>query len=193
MLQITVGGELYDNEQDLFITIKPYVLKLEHSLLSISKWESRWKVSFLNTHEKTLNQTIDYVKCMTINPPQDDTIYSSITNEQIEEINRYVNGTMTATFFSESVRSNTNSVMSRNSIITSELIYYWMTIYDIPFECQKWHFNRLTTLIKICEIKNKEQEELAKSKGKRRAPSASIISRNKALNQARKKELNSRG
>lgn len=191
MLQLTVGGELYDNEQNLFITVKPYELKLEHSLLSISKWESRWKMSFLNTHEKTINQSIDYIKCMTINPPQDDTIYSALNNDQLEQVNRYVNDTKTATFFSDG--SGNKPAMSRNSIITSELIYYWMTIYDIPFECQKWHFNRLSTLIKICEIKNKEQEAMAKSKGKRRPPSDSIISRNRALNQQRKKELNSRG
>jgi len=180
MLQITIPAvELWDERKQEFITTKEQTLQLEHSLVSISKWESKWCKPFLSKQEKTFEETLDYIKCMTITPNVDPEVYNYLTNENIEEINNYINAPMTATYFSDD-----KTVKPSREQITAELIYYWMIALNIPFECQNWHLNRLLTLIKVCNIKNQPPKKISKKE---------IMRRNAALNAARRKQLNTKG
>ena len=173
------GGDLFNEETEEFIPVKSHTIQLEHSLVSISKWESKWCKSFLSSGEKTYEETVDYIKCMTVTPNVDPNLYQYLTQEHIKKVNDYISAPMTATTFSE-----TKGKGNSRSIITSEVIYYQMIAYNIPFECEKWHLNRLLTLIKVCSIKN----EPPKKMGKRE-----LMSRNAALNAARRQRLNSKG
>ena len=181
MLEIFVPAcEGYDEKKQEFVLIsKEQTLQLEHSLVSLSKWESKWHKSFLTKDEKTYEETIDYIKCMTLNKNVPPEVYANLTRKNIEQINQYIGDSMTATTFSD----DKNAKPSRERI-TSELIYYWMVALNIPFECQKWHLNRLLTLIKVCSIKNQPPKKSSRKQ---------IMSRNAALNAARRKQLNSRG
>jgi hypothetical protein len=180
MLQITIPAvELWDERKQEFVTTKEQTLQLEHSLVSISKWESKWCKPFLSKQEKTFEETLDYIKCMTITQNVNPEVYNYLTNKNIEEINNYINAPMTATYFSDDKIAKT----SREQI-TAELIYYWMIALNIPFECQKWHLNRLLTLIKVCNIKNQPPKKRNRKE---------IMSRNTALNAARRKQLNTKG
>ena len=180
MLQITIPAvELWDERKQEFITIKEQTLQLEHSLVSLSKWESKWCKPFLTKQEKTFEETLDYIKCMTITQNVDPEVYNYLTNENIEEINNYINAPMTATYFSDD-----KTVKPSREQITAELIYYWMIALNIPFECQNWHLNRLLTLIKVCNIKNQPPKKISKKE---------IMRRNAALNAARRKQLNTKG
>ena len=180
MLTITIpGGELFNDKTQEFITVKDQTLQLEHSLVSLSKWESKWQKSFLHTREKTVEETIDYIKCMTITQNVDPLVYSKLTTSNIDQINNYIASPMTATTFTK----QENTTKSRE-IITAELIYYWMIALNIPMECQKWHLNRLLTLIRVCNIKNTPPKKMNRRE---------IMSRNAALNAARRKQLNSKG
>ena len=179
MLRIVIPGqEFWDEEKQEFINTKEQVLQLEHSLISLSKWEAKWCKVFLSKQEKTAEETIDYIKCMTITPNVDPEVYTRLTKENIKEIEDYIEAPMTATYFS----SNDNK-QSREQA-TYELIYYWMIALTIPFECEKWHLNRLLTLIKVCNIKNQPPKKMGKRE---------IMSRNAALNAARRKQLNTKG
>ena len=180
MLQITIPAvELWDERKQEFVTTKEQTLQLEHSLVSLSKWESKWCKPFLTKEEKTFEETLDYIKCMTITQNVDPEVYNYLTKENIEEINKYIEAPMTATYFSD----DKTAKPSREQI-TAELIYYWMIALNIPFECQKWHLNRLLTLIKVCNIKNQPPKKRSKKE---------IMSRNAALNAARRKRLNTSG
>ena len=180
MLNITIPEqELYDEENNEFINLPEKTICLEHSLVSVSKWESKWKKPFLSKEPKTVEETIDYIKCMTITQNVDDKSYNYLSKKNIEDINKYIDDSMTATTFYDT-RKNTG----RQENITSELIYFWMISLNIPMECQKWHLNRLLTLIKICNIKNDSGKKMSRSE---------INSRNAALNAARRKKLNTRG
>lgn len=174
MLQITIAGELWDEGKLEFATTGEQVLRLEHSLVSISKWESKWCKPFLSKQEKTFEETIDYVRCMTLTQNVSQETYYRLTNTHIKQINDYIEAPMTATWFS----NETGGGKSNGEQITSELIYYWMIALNIPLECQKWHLNRLLTLIRICNIKNQPPKKRSKKE---------IMSRNAALNAARKK------
>ena len=180
MLEITIPEvEQWDEVNQEFITSKEQVLRLEHSLVSLSKWESKWNKPFLDKKEKTREETIDYIKCMTLTQNVDPNTYNLLTKENIIEINKYISSPMTATTCHE----DPNKKGSRE-IITSEIIYYWMLSLNIPFECQKWHLNRLLTLIKVCSIKQQPPKKMSKR---------DVMSRNAALNAARRKQLNSKG
>lgn len=180
MLRITIPSvELWDDEKQEFISTKEQKLQLEHSLVSLSKWESKWRKAFLTKDEKTFEETVDYVKCMTLTQNVNPEVYLYLTNSNIRQINEYIDAPMTATSFFEEKNGNTGRAQ-----ITAELIYYWMIALNIPFECQKWHLNRLLTLIKVCNIKNQPPK---KRNGRE------IMKRNAALNEARRKRLNSRG
>ena len=179
MLKITIPEmEFYDEDKNEFIMFNEQVLQLEHSLVSISKWESKWHIPFLDGKDKTLEQIIDYVRCMTITQNVKPEVYNRLTEDNLKAINDYIENPMTATTFSD-----INQRPSRE-IITSEIIYYWMVSFNIPFECQKWHLNKLLTLIKVCNIKNSPPKKMSRQE---------ILSRNRALNEARKKNLNTRG
>ena len=180
MLRITIPAvEQWDEAKQEFIYTKEQTLSLEHSLVSLSKWESKWCKAFLTKDEKTFEETLDYIKCMTLTQNVDPEVYNYLTNGNINEINEYIEAPMTATYFSDEKTSK----ISREQV-TAELIYYWMIALNIPFECQKWHLNRLLTLIKVCNIKNQPPKKRSKK---------DIMSRNAALNAARRKQLNTKG
>lgn len=180
MLQITVpANELWDDENKIFIPVKEQTLELEHSLISLSKWESKRCKPFLSTQEKTFEETLEYIKCMTLTPDVDPLVYNCLTKENVEEITKYIYAPMTATTFSDDRNGKKN-----REVITSELIYYWMISLQIPFECENWHLSRLITLIRVCNIKNQPPKKMSKR---------DIMSRNAALNAKRRQQLNSKG
>lgn len=179
MLTITIPAvEMWDEKEEQFVYSPETTLELEHSLVSLSKWESKWQKPFLSGKEKTEEEVLDYIKCMVLTPNVSPDVYDHLTEDNIADINRYIDAPMTATTFSDK-----NNKPSRE-IITAELIYYWMITANIPFECQDWHLNRLLTLIKVCGIKNSPKKKMSKRE---------IMSRNASLNAARKKQLNTRG
>lgn len=179
MLKITVkGSEIFNNETNTFISVKDHTIQLEHSLVSIAKWESKWHKPFLSKDEKTSEEVIDYIRCMTLTQNVDPNVYLVLSNENIKDIENYINDSMTATWF-----ANTDNKKSRE-IITAEIIYYWMIALNIPPEYQKWHLNRLLTLIEVCNIKNQPPKKMKRK---------DLINRNRSLNEARRKALNSEG
>lgn len=180
MLRIVIPAtELWDEKKQEFVYTKEQTLQLEHSLVSLSKWESKWCKPFLSKDKKTFEETLDYIKCMTITQNVDPKVYDYLTQGNIEDVNKYIEAPMTATTFVDDPTSKRN-----NDVITAEIIYHWMIALNIPFECQKWHLNRLLTLIKVCNIKNAPPKKRNKKE---------IMRRNAALNEARRKKLNSRG
>lgn len=181
MLTITIPAtETFDEIKGEFVYTNERTLQLEHSLISISKWESKWCKSFLDSkQEKSFEETIDYIKCMTLDKNVGDEVYRCLTQANLDAIHDYIAAPMTATYFSNNEQGKKN-----NEQITSELIYYWMIALQIPFECQKWHINRLLTLIRVCNIKNQPPKKMNKRE---------IMSRNAALNAARRQQMNSKG
>lgn len=180
MLRITIPAEeKWDESKQEFVYSEGQTLRLEHSLVSLSKWESKWKKAFLTKKDKTYEETLDYIKCMTLTQNVDPDVYLHLTNKNIEEINAYISDPMTATYFSDEGQKK-----GSNEIVTAELIYYWMIALNIPLECQKWNLNRLLALIRVCEIKNSPPKKRSRKE---------IMSRNAALNAARRKKLNSKG
>lgn len=180
MLQITIpGAEYFDDAKQEFVYEKEQTLQLEHSLVSLSKWESKWKKAFLSGKDKSYEETLDYIKCMTITKNVNPSVYSRLTNENLEQINSYISDPMTATYFpKDETKKNSREV------VTSELIYYWMIAMNVPPEYQKWHLNRLLSLIRVCEIKNAPPKKMGRKE---------LMSRNAVLNAARRKRLNTRG
>ena len=181
MLQLTIhiSPEGWDEQKQEFVEPKVCVLRLEHSLLSLSKWESKWCKPFLSSKEMSYEETLDYIKFMTITQNVKPEVYSRITSEHVRLIRDYINAPMTATTF----REMPNQKHSRE-IITAELIYHWMIELNIPFECQKWHLNRLLTLIKVRNIKLQPPKKMSKRQ---------TIANYAALNEARKKRYNTKG
>lgn len=179
MLVINIPSvELYNEKTEEFITTEECTLELEHSLISLSKWESKWKKPFISSDNKTTEETIDYIRCMLLDEDKKDNI-KYLTPKDIKKINDYISDPMTATTFYEE-----NTSFRKKETITSELIYYWMVASNIPMECQNWHLNRLLTLIRICSIKNTPPKKMSKRE---------IMSRNKALNEARRNQLHTSG
>ena len=169
--------ELYDEVRNEFTFVKKQTLVLEHSLLSLSKWESKWHKPFLSKKEKTDEETFDYIRCMIVNTV-DENVLRCISPAMIEQVNTYIQDSMTATTVPND-KSKTN-----HEIVMAELIYYWMVALRIPFECQKWHLNRLLTLIDVCSIKSQPPKKMSQR---------AILQRNAALNAARRKALHSKG
>lgn len=180
MLQIKIPAtEIYNEEINKIVPIPERELRLEHSLVSISKWESRWKKPFLGKKEMTLEETRDYVRCMTITQNVPVSAYQYLTNKNIEDVKAYINDPMTATWF-----SNKQPVVGRGSAITSEILYWQMIALEIPFECQTWHLNRLLTLIHVCSEKQKPPKKMSRG---------ALARRNRNLNAARKARLGTHG
>lgn len=179
MLYITVSsGEIFDEATWTFTEIKPTVIQLEHSLLAISKWESKWKKPFMSTVQKTEEEFRDYVRCMTINRNVDPNVYFRLKPEDYKQIDAYIHDPMTATTF---YGKQTEKPSSKQ--ITSELIYFWMCQAQIPFEAEKWHLNRLMTLIRIHSVEN-NPKKMSKN---------DIYKSNRAMNEARRAKYHSRG
>lgn len=179
MFHLTIHEkEDYNELTNEFIYYKEEKLQLEHSLVSVSKWEQNWNVPFFSEEEKTIEQTIDYIRCMTITQNVKPSVYDRITYEHIKQINEYINKPMTATTFSD-IEKKTN-----REIITNEIIYYWMFELGIPKECEKWHLNRLLTQIKVCSIKKAPPKKMSKAEAMRRQ---------RDINRARRKKYNSKG
>ena len=179
MIQLVVPDlEIYDDGKSEFIIEKGQILQVEHSLVSIAKWESKWNKPFLTNKPKTVEETLDYIRCMTITQNVLPYIYSHITNEIVNQVSEYIARPMSATWF-----TNDDNTPSKE-IITSEIIYYSMIAYNIPFECQKWHLNRLLTLIRVCKKKNDKPKKMSK---------AEIMNRNREINNKRRQQQNSKG
>lgn len=153
-------------------------LVLEHSLVSISKWESKWHKPFLSKERKSSEETIDYIKCMTITQNVPDETYKRLTNEHVDCINRYIDDSMTATWFSEDIRN------PNREIITSEVIYAWMVDLGVPVSFEKWHLNRLITLIRVINENHKP---------KKKTNMREMLAERRRINEARKKQLNTKG
>lgn len=180
-LKITIPAQEQWNEMtEQFMSTKEQTLILEHSLVSISKWESKWQKPFLGKGAKSAEETIDYVRCMTINQVNDPNVYYNLTQQNMDDISSYIDSPMSATWFSEEQKRGGGS----KEVVTSELIYYWMVALEIPFECQKWHLNRLLTLIRIANIKNQPSKKMSK---------AATRKQNHSLNAARRARLHSKG
>lgn len=183
MLELKIDDiELYDEKSEEFVEIKGTTLQLEHSLISISKWESKWHKAFLGKSDKTQEEILDYIRCMTINKNVDPNLYKYLSHEHIKQVVEYIEEPMTATCFYDDRKSNSGG---SKETVTAELIYYWMIALQIPIEFQRWHLNKLLTLIRVCNIKN----DAPNNKMSKRE----IMNRNKALNDARRKALNTRG
>lgn len=180
MLKLTVPAtESYDPITETFFETKEQVLTLEHSLLSISKWESKWEKPFFDKNTpKTVEESRDYVRCMTITQNVNPDVYYALTDDMYRQIVEYMEKPMTATWFAPDHRPPSRK------IITAEVIYYYMTALQIPFSCEKWHFNKLMTLIRVCNEESKPPQKMSKR---------SIMSKNQAINAARRARLGSKG
>ena len=181
MLKVTIPGtEYYDEETASFITKKDQELTLEHSLVSLAKWESKWKKPFLSKKDVlTQEENVDYIRCMTMTQNVDPLIYLNIPPAVFEHVNQYIGDPMTATRF-----SNPKNGAKSKEVITAEILYHKMIAFEIPFECQKWHLSRLLTLIKVCSLKSAPEKKMSKK---------DIYSQNRAINEANRKRWNSRG
>ena len=181
MLTITIPASEYFNQKEgrFYTNKKPVTITLEHSLVSISKWEAKWHKPFLPEGPQTLEESIDYVRCMTLTQNVDPGKYNFLTKDNFVEINNYIQDPMTAS----TVTDRHDKRHSREKI-TSELIYYWMIALTIPMKCEKWHLNRLLMLIRICEAKQETPKKMSKG---------DIMRSNRALNAARRKKTGSRG
>lgn len=179
-IKVPITSEGWDDEKQEFVDPEYKTIQLEHSLISLSKWESKWHKPFYAKKERTAEEMLDYIKCMTLTKNVDEDVYNRITSENVEDIRKYIDDPMTATTFSRDEKQ-----IGKGETITSELIYYWMLEAGIPFdECQKWHLNRLLTLIRVCSIKNAPPKKRS---------ARDIMSRNAALNAARRKQMNTKG
>lgn len=178
-IKVPLGVDRWDEEKEEFILPDYKRIRLEHSLVSLSKWESKWCKPFLSTSDKTIEETIDYIRCMTTTQNVDPNIYTFLSKENIRDIYEYIESPMTATKFNNVERGRLNG-----EVITAEILYYYMIFFNIPFECQKWHLNRLVTLIRVCSIKNGSPKKMSKT---------DVAARNRALNEARKQKYNTRG
>lgn len=173
-------SERFDEANNEFIYVKETNIQLEHSLVSLSKWESKWHKPFFHpTMAKTNEETLDYIRCMTITQNVKPETYYALTKENITQIQQYIDDPMTATTF-----SNHQVGPPNREIITAELIYYWMISYNVPVEFEKWHLNKLLALIHVCSIKNDKPKKMSKK---------AIMSRNAALNAARRQQFNTKG
>lgn len=184
MLLIHISDkEIWNEQLEEFFIIKGCDLTLEHSLVAISKWESKYHKSFIDTENKTSEEMLDYIKMMVVGKqPEDDKVFMLLSREQISEIAKYINDPMTATTISKDDEDKVNDKKKSGKFTTSEEIYSWMCLQNIPFECQYWHLNRLIMLIKLCAIAN-----APKDKKKKRMTSSDLALRRAKMEAARKR------
>lgn len=197
-IEKTPDDQDYFNEQtNEFLRLnKDYDLVMEHSLVSVSKWEAKYHKPFISVEKKTLSELQYYAECMTITQNVDPIVYFFLNNSHYDQIRAYIEDKMTATFFSDDNEESNkpSNPYQRKQIITSELIYYWMVSLEIPFDpCQKWHLNRLLTLVKVCQKKNEARQ--AKSSGGKHSKTsrASLANKYAAINARRRQKSGSKG
>ncbi len=179
MLSIVVTlNEGFDEEKQEFVATNSFQLELEHSLVSLSKWESEFEKPFLGKEDKTSEQTFRYIQMMTLTQDVPPEVFLHLSEDNVRTINEYVNKKMTATWFSNEQKS------PNREVITAELIYYWMVAMNIPFECQHWHLNRLLTLVKVCNLKNQPPKKMSRR---------DAASQQRSLNAQRLQALGTRG
>lgn len=184
MLRITtLDNDFWDETNERYLSAKSLTLTLEHSLVSVRKWEAKHHKPFLTKTDKTEDEILSYVKCMTVTPNADTVdplVYMSLGSDNIRLINDYIADPMTATTFAKREKKFTS-----REVITSEVIYYQMTVLNIPIElCEKWHLNSLLTLINVCDLKNQPAKKMSPK---------DIMANNKALNEARLRQLKTSG
>ena len=181
MLGIVVPeGDGFDERTNEFVIQPSVELQLEHSLVSLSKWEEFFEKPFLSATQKSIEETLWYVKAMCLTPAVAPEVFTRLTKANLNDINTYLNAKMTATWVRESKPSRPSS-----EIITSEIIYYWMISLHIPFEpCENWHLNRLMMLIRVVNEKNNPGKKMS---------AREVAERNRALNEKRRAELGTRG
>ena len=179
MLTITVPGvELFDETSKTFMTSTDFVLSIEHSLVSLSKWESKYEKPFLGREQKTNTEVLGYIKCMTLTPNVPDEVYNRLSSANLEAVNSYINAKMTATWFAE------DKSRASREIVTAEVIYYWLVSAQIPLECENWHLNSLFTLIRVVSENNAPKKKMSQRE---------VAARNHALNEQRRAQLGTRG
>jgi hypothetical protein len=171
-------GESFNEATDEFVSAETVRFELEHSLLSLSKWESKWEIPFLSDKPKTNEQTLDYVRTMYLGNEFPEGILEKFSPGNFADIDTYINARMSATWFNDKRKEHPTE------IITAELIYYWMIALGIPFECQEWHLNKLLTLIKVCNIKNSPKQKMSPQ---------DVARQHRELNELRRQETGSRG
>jgi hypothetical protein len=178
MLRLAFGREFFNEETQEFVDSEDFAVEMEHSLISVATWESKWEIPFLGDSEKTEEQVLDYIRMMVIDPESLPELFTRLTDEKLTEINVYINAKMSATWFNEKKHRGPTEV------ITAEIIYYWMISLGIPFECQHWHLNRLLTLIKVCNYKNAPKTKMGK---------AEAAAQQRMLNEQRRKQYGTKG
>lgn len=183
MLVITIQGEeFFDEKTNEFSTVGDFQLELEHSLLSLSKWESKFQKPFLKKEDKkTHEEVLAYIEAMILSPVYPVNIWEKMTPDNVDAIQKYIDSSQTATTFRDLPGQKGRA---KPEIVTSELIYYWMVAFNIPFQCERWHLNRLFALIRICNIKNGKQPKMSKR---------DIAANNRALNEQRRQSLGTSG
>lgn len=180
MLKIVVPGvEMFDEQAQEFVSKDDVTLELEHSLVSLSKWESIYEKPFLGKEEKAVDEVLEYIKLMTLTPDVPEKVFLKLSEGNVTDINNYIEAKMTATWFNDAP-----GAPSSRDVITAELIYYWMITFQIPFECERWHLNRLFTLIRVCNIKQAKPKKMSRSE---------LVARNRELNAQRRAQLGTKG
>jgi hypothetical protein len=176
---VAMGDEFFDEENNEFLTPEEFTLELEHSLVSLSKWESREEKPFLGKENKSSEQTLAYIQDMLLTPDVPEKVLANLSAQNLSDVNDYINAKMTATTIRE-----LGPGRASQEIITAEIIYYWMVSLNIPFEAQHWHLNRLIMLVRVCNEKNKPGKKV---------PRQTALQRQRDLNAARRAQYGTRG